>query len=78
MLSTTHYTQNYAGIRNRPRPTSICNYLNDCSLSCQFYTKLKYPSQLYMYNKRIVPGKKFIAIASIVYLVGMTKNQDDH
>ena len=25
---------------NKPRPTSICNYLNDCSPSCQFYTEI--------------------------------------
>ena len=38
--------------------------------------RLEYPLKPYMCNKRIVSGKKFIAIASVVFPVGVTNNEN--
>ena len=38
--------------------------------------RLEYPSKPYMCDKRIVSGKNFIAIASVVFSVGVTNNQN--
>ena len=55
---------------------TIYSYSNDCSPSRQFYTNLNILQNHYMCNKRIVSGKKFIAIASVVFPVGVINNQN--
>ena len=52
-----------------------CSYSNDCSPFCQFYSNLKTPQNGRHTLKGIVSRKTFNVVASVVYLVSITKSE---